>query len=116
MIVNNGIAYLSNLTVTDLSMNIVAEIETLLKNVDKILSNHYSTKVNILTFTLYYKLKPDFDSIYKVCELWKPKNLGIQYIGNVFLQNDSSIMISLTTTIPKLHSSLFMDRNVNFII
>jgi hypothetical protein len=116
MIVNNGIGYLSNLTVTDLSMNTIAQTETILKSVDTILSKHYSTKVNILTFTLYYKSKSDFDSIYKVCELWKPKNLEIQYIGNVFLQNDSIIMISLITTIPKLHSSSFIDRNVNFIV
>lgn len=116
MIVNNGIGYLSNLTVTDLSMNIVRQTEILLKKVDEILSKQYASKANILTFTLYYKSKHDFDSIYQICELWKPKNLGIQYIGNVFLQNNSSIMISLTTTIPKLHSSSFMDRNVNFII
>lgn len=116
MIVNNGIGYLSNLTVTDLSMNIVTQTETLLKRVDEILSKQYSTKANILTFTLYYKSKSDSDSIHDVCELWKPKNLRIQYIGNVDLENDASIMISLTTTIPKLHSSSFTHNVVDYII
>jgi len=116
MIIHNNIGYLSNVILTDLSMNIILETETLLRIIDKNLTKYHSTKSSILTFVLYYKSKTDFDYIFNVCESWKPINLRIQYIGNVLLQNDANIMASLTTSIPKIHSSNYNYNNVNFVI
>jgi hypothetical protein len=123
MIIHNNIGYLSNVILTDLSMNtmdlsmnIIVQTETLLRIIDKNLAKYYATKSGILTFILYYKTSTDFDYIYNICELWKPRNLRIQYIGNVFLENNASIMASLTTTIPKVHGGNYNYTDVNFVI
>jgi hypothetical protein len=123
MIIYNSIGYLSNVFITDLSMNtmdlsmnIITETETLLRIIDNNLAKYHATKSGILTFLLYYKSKEDFDYIFNVCELWKPRNLRIQYIGNVILQNNANIMVSLTTNVPKLHTGTYNDNGVNFVI
>lgn len=123
MLIHNNIGYLSNVFVTDLSMNtmdlsmnIIVQTQTLLKIIDKNLTKHHATKSGILSFVLYYTSKTDFDYIFNVCELWKPRNLRIQYIGNVFLQNDASIMASLTTSIPKVHGISYNYTNVDFVV
>jgi len=123
MIIYNNVGYLSNVILTDLSMNtidlsmnIITETQTLLRIIDKNLEMYHATKSSILTFILYYKSKEDFDYIFNVCELWKPNNLRIQYIGNVLLQNNANIMASLTTRIPTLHGNNYNYNYVNFVI
>lgn len=123
MIICNNIGYLSNVFITDLSMNtmdlsmnIITETERLLKIIDNNLAKCHATKSGILTFVLYYKSKEDFDYIFNICELWKPRNLRIQYIGNVILQNNTNIMASLTTNVPKVQMNSYNYNNVNFVI
>jgi hypothetical protein len=123
MLIHNNIGYLSNVILTDLSMstidlsmNIIVQTQTLLRIIDNNLANHHATKSSILSFVIYYTSKKNFDYIFNVCELWKPRNLRIQYIGNVFLQDNASIMASLTTSIPKVHGISYNYTNVDFVV
>jgi enamine deaminase RidA (YjgF/YER057c/UK114 family) len=110
----NNTAYISNIVASDLSMNIVEETKSILRIIDTKLEKINSSKNSILRCIIYYRNVDDYITIHDIFKLWKPKDLDIEYLGNIYINPVNNIMASLITTTHKLFN--YINNNINYVI
>jgi len=117
----SDVIYLNNITTTT-KLTLSDDSENQIRNILKQIDSKIIFRNNLRKLTIYYIDRDSYESIYRICEEWKPLNFVIEYIGNYMNYNPLiKVMASAIALAPikediSYSNSLDTFERVNYII